>query len=355
MRNTNYITALRFPLALLIVFIHSYNSVWRGIETGSFPTIPYFCSRILPTFAVPLFFAISGYLFFLNSKNFNLKTYTEKLKRRAFTLFIPYLLWNLIAFGLYALKDVAAHQNLSFPPSLNLLWGCRTLGTTHTNLFDWTIWGSMAPVLEPFWFVRDLMLVVLLSPLIYLLIRYLKIFGLLLIGAAYYLELWPNFGGVTLLGLWYFALGAWFSLTDREVIQKTRMLAFPALVLMFPLGAFVMLYPDFEAAVRVPAQHLYVLCGMIFAVNLAHLCCCIHKPGKFLAQSSFFLYASHTMVLLPLSTLLAKYAANTDSFNQAMLFFALPVSATIICTLGFSLVRRILPKYHTVLTGVPAK
>ena len=355
MRNTSYITALRFPLALLVVFIHSYNSVWRGIETGSFPTLPYFCSRILPTFAVPLFFAISGYLFFLNVKKMDWATYSNKLKRRFFTLLIPYLLWNLLAFGLYALKDLAAHQSLSFPLSPDLLWGCRVLGTEHTNLLGWTVLGSTTPVLEPFWFVRDLLVIVLCSPLIYLLVHKLRLSGLLLIGAAYYLELWPNFGGITLLGFWYFALGAWFSLTNRDVIHTTRWVAFPAWILMFPLAAFITLYPDFEPAVRIPAQHIYVLCGMMVMCHLANLYTLMRKPGKFLAQSSFFLYAAHTIVLLPLSTLVARLATEESSIDQASYFLLLPFGATVLCLLGYRLISRVVPRYHFVLTGVKEK
>lgn len=352
MPNTNYITALRFPLAVLVVLIHSYNSVWQSIECGSFPTIPYFCSRILPAFAVPLFFAISGYLFFLKSPKFHATQYADKLKSRFSTLLLPYLLWNFIAAVLYTAKDLAVHQQLTFVLSPDLLWGCRPLGTPHTNFLGWTVHGTTAPVLEPFWFVRDLIVIVLCSPVIYLLLRYLKYIGLLLIGTAYYLEIWPNFGGISLIGFWYFTLGAWFSLTDRDVIRCTRMWAFPAFVLMFPLGAFLLLYPTFDAAVRVPAQHLYVICGMLFAVNFAHLCTLVRKPGRFLAQSSFFLYAAHTIVLLPLSILVAQFAGHTDAFNQVLLFFTLPLSAILICTLVFSLLQRFTPRYHYLLTGV---
>ena len=351
MRNTTYITTLRFPLALLIVFIHSYNSVWRGIETGSFPTLPYFCSRILPAFAVPLFFAISGYLFFLNTKNFNFKTYTEKLKRRSFTLLIPYLLWNLLAFGLYALKDLAAQQPLHVPFSFALFWGCHPLGTPHTNAFDWVIGGTLAPVLEPFWFVRDLMLVVLVSPIIYWAIRHLHLASLLLFGAIYYLDLWPNYGGVSTIGLWYFTLGAWFSIKDIDIIRSTRLLSPSSFILMIPIGLFIMCFPDYEASVRIPAQHIYIILGMIVAINVANLWCYISQPKKLFAESSFFVYAAHTIVLLPLSSLLAKVAVRVDSFDQALLFFILPFTATGICLLAYKLLVRFVPRYHYLLTG----
>ena len=51
---------------------------------------------------VPLFFVLSGYLFFLNCPDKPTARYFgNKLKRRIFTLLIPYLIAIVIAFGCY--------------------------------------------------------------------------------------------------------------------------------------------------------------------------------------------------------------------------------------------------------------
>ena len=149
MSNTHYITALRFPLALLVVFIHTHNAQWQLIETGSAPTLASFLSGILPTFAVPLFFALSGYLFFYKVSAFSLDCYVGKVRRRMLTLAVPYLLWNLIAFGLYALQSKLSGHALAYPFSPELWWNCRELAAPFTNVWGFTVGASTAPIQPP--------------------------------------------------------------------------------------------------------------------------------------------------------------------------------------------------------------
>lgn len=58
-------------------------------------TTSFFISRILASVAVPLFFFISGYLFFFRT-TFSVDVYKKKLKSRIKTLLIPYLFWNFV-------------------------------------------------------------------------------------------------------------------------------------------------------------------------------------------------------------------------------------------------------------------
>ena len=97
---------LRFPLIVLVVYIHNYGSPydyspiinWTSISGFDlYEIIRIFISKVISHIAVPCFFFISGYLFFSNIVFFNKQTYLSKLKKRINTLFIPYLLWNIIA------------------------------------------------------------------------------------------------------------------------------------------------------------------------------------------------------------------------------------------------------------------
>ena len=103
------IELLRFPLIVGVVFIHSYGRVLAfdpaaiaarhssaGVEFTRF-----FISYGIAQTAVPLFFLISGYLFFAGEWSW--KRYTEKLKRRVHTLLVPFLFWNLAAFAFMAI------------------------------------------------------------------------------------------------------------------------------------------------------------------------------------------------------------------------------------------------------------
>ena len=90
--NGNKIDLLRVVLTVGIVFRHASMT-----EEGVMKWI-----ILLTEVCVPLFFALSGYLFFHNlPENPNAGWFGKKIKSRFFSLFIPYIIANCVAFGLY--------------------------------------------------------------------------------------------------------------------------------------------------------------------------------------------------------------------------------------------------------------
>lgn len=89
---------LRFPMMVMIVFIHI--GISKQCDNSIVTTIYTLFSQILSRIGVPLFFVFSGYLFFFSKDNtqttFNKNTYLYKLKKRAKTLLVPYLFWNAL-------------------------------------------------------------------------------------------------------------------------------------------------------------------------------------------------------------------------------------------------------------------
>ncbi|MDR2814197.1 MAG: acyltransferase family protein, partial [Prevotellaceae bacterium] len=86
--QSNVITFLRFPLIIGVLFIHAMP----GMDFGAEENIPvfYLCrnffSGVLGSVAAPLFFFISGFLFFQNINGFTKYDYLRKLKSRGKTL-----------------------------------------------------------------------------------------------------------------------------------------------------------------------------------------------------------------------------------------------------------------------------
>lgn len=345
--KTQYINALRFPLALLVVFIHTYNTAWRGVDSQVIHSLGNILSLTLPTFAVPLFFAISGYLFFLNQSVCSWKGYGEKLHRRFYTLLIPYVCWNVIAFTLYALKDVSAGQPLHLPPTLDLLWGCTQVGSESTNGLGWHVMAGTAPVQEPLWFVRDLMVIVLCSPLLYALLRYLKWVGLAIIGVVYYAGLWPNLGGMTFIGVWFFSLGAWCGLHRYDVggvlVRYWHICTFCFII------SFVLLLSKGGSLPML--QHVYVLSAIVTSIAVAYgVNERLSRVDKW-SKASFFIYAAHNIVLLPLTTALAACVKCQSAIVQGIAFIVCPLIAITICIVSYVALQRFLPRIAWVLIG----
>ncbi len=345
--KTQYINALRFPLAVLVVFIHTYNTAWRGIDSPVVNLLGNVLSRTLPTFAVPLFFAISGYLFFLNQEKFSWRWYVEKMRRRLYTLFIPYVSWNVIAFALYGLKDIGAGQALHQPLSLNMFWGCTQVGQIVTNWLGCHVLAGTAPVQEPLWFVRDLMVIVLCSPLLYALLRYLKWVGLALVAIVYYAGVWPNIGGMTFIGVWFFSLGAWCGIRKYDVGGLLARYWYVCLVCF--LISFGLLLGKGEALPVL--QNIYVLSAIVAAVSIAYGVNERWPRDYKWSKASFFIYASHNIVLLPLTTVLSVRVAYLSAVVQGVAFMVCPLIAIAICIVGYIVLQHILPRIAWVITG----
>lgn len=149
---SNKLTNINFFLVLCVVMIHSL--CFKFIDANSNILISYIYNilLILLESSIPLFFLISGYLFYRGLDISNLNT---KLKKRFKTLIIPYLLWNILFFIYYKiisiLPIIGNFADLSFDFSLNhlpynLLWK----GFFHTS-----------------WYLRNLIIYTYLSPIIF--------------------------------------------------------------------------------------------------------------------------------------------------------------------------------------------
>ena len=113
---------------------------------------------------VPLFFVLSGFLYFRNVPDKpDAGYFLDKTRRRVLSLLVPYLIANAVAFFFYWLAHRVA------PGMLSDYFGDKW----HNPLFIfWT-----GPVNMSLWFIRDLIVACLVAPLIYLFVRYTRIWG----------------------------------------------------------------------------------------------------------------------------------------------------------------------------------
>src|SRR5690242_5496540 len=101
---SNKLKALSLGAVILVVFLHSHNEEIKfssgellGTQGYAVLFIENFLSKGIARIAVPLFFTISGLLFYKHFE-FTASGVLTKLKGRFKNLFIPYLFWSV--FGL---------------------------------------------------------------------------------------------------------------------------------------------------------------------------------------------------------------------------------------------------------------
>ena len=138
---------VNFILSLLIVFHHSFTT---NVDfTGSYSIGAYGWQVAAERFmynlsecAVPIFYFLSAYLFYRTFDG-SWEKYKTKIARRFFSLFIPYILFCSLGY----IKHLAvSHVWGGILDYLHSLWICDTM---------------------PLWFIRELMALSLIAPIIY--------------------------------------------------------------------------------------------------------------------------------------------------------------------------------------------
>ena len=341
-RMSTSIETLRFPLILFIICLHCYTStsaVTRGHDIYFRLIYPF--SLWIGETGVPTFFFISGLLFFYSKKS-----YVQKLRSRLNTLFIPYLFFNALILCGY----------------LFLMYFGKTIIILGKDLADYTlidyirafwdrgVWdhGNGSPMLCPLWYIRNLMLLVILSPIIYYIVKYTKllfpvVFGLLWINA--------HDSAYTLQSLTMFSLGAYFPVCDRnpiEVFEKYKVL-FVSAFLLLAIMDFLHLYVSIPFAL--PFHRLSLVANTFFCISfLGEFLYRHHFYSSFLSKSAFFVFCIHYPFVTNLRPIFTMTNGQSDII-LVFLYLGAAISVTLLCVLVFFLLKRMMPGFVNVVTG----
>ena len=128
-------------------------------------SIEHFLTDTLGQIAVPGFFMVSAYLFFRNAETTEQGSLRRgwvlgKWKRRFFSLLLPFVLWNLIYYGLHFLAGGAA--------AVLGLSSAETVPLDAGTILSAAIFYTYNPV---FWYLYQLILLTILAPTLYVLVR----------------------------------------------------------------------------------------------------------------------------------------------------------------------------------------
>ncbi len=353
------ISYLRFPLIVGVIFKHNRMSTveiqnLRINYADQWPWTNYifnFLSDVLPMISVPLFFFISGFLFFYKI-DFNKYIYKKKVQNRVKTLLVPYLIWNFIGFLILITQMHPRFLSL-FP----LLKDYRIDITEFISYF----WirelpmdaGERAfPINAPLWFIRDLMLLVLASPIIYYLIKKIKVIFILLMGAIYYFNLAKNLGVPEIChqSIFFFPLGAFFSINHLNFVEfaekvKWTLYAYPLLAIGDTLTK--------GAAYNFWFNKTGIMIGMVVTILIVSNLIKNNKihTSKFLSNASFFVYAAHLLFMTKYMKVLVMIIQPQSPYLVLILYFFVPITTIIFCLGTYKLLYKISPTVARTVTG----
>ncbi len=346
---------LRFPLIIAVLFIHSYSSslTIQGVEIGTsgsfqvYDTIRTLFSQVIARIAVPLFFFISGFLYFNNVTKWDSDQYKKKTKKRLHSLVIPYLFWNglliLVYFIAQSIPSLSKLFSGEFPPVSS--WGF----TDFLNAF-WNFDHTTLPILYPFWFIRDLIVITLLSPIVYIICKYLKLVGVVLLGICWMLNLF-SVTGLSLACVFFFTAGAYLSINKVNLIDLFGKIFYPSF-LLYPVIALVdLLTKNYEFNIYI--HNIGILVGIAFLFNIVSSGLRNNKiqVNTFLSNASFFVFAIHE----PLLTLIRKLIlSKLPVYNDVTLLLAyfLPIIIVVGLLLTiYYVLNKTLPVFCGIITG----
>lgn len=308
--QSKVIAFIRFPLIVLALFMYcDYTAItdeWANLPVAS--GIFHVISQRIAPIVNPFFFFFAGYLFFKPGK-FSLNIYIKKLISRAQSLFVPYMLWNLV----YLIVVVVAGLFMTALPAIHKPMG--DMAFTDWLLTFWNIGaisgseGGTTPIAISLWFVRDLMVVMLFSPVVYFLVTgFIKIGGkrpivrwLLFLLIIFGFSFWPDIVGLNPECWLFFSFGAYYSIKKKEFIVAMLHYKIPSFIFL----ALLIVLEQFW-----PCTFIYrveYVTGLVFGISFTTS---MVRAGTWyvnmtLSNASFFVFACHTLLLwiiMPLFT-----------------------------------------------------
>lgn len=341
-RLSKAITWLRFPLIFLIIMLHCYSVVRLEGNHETYFKVLYPFSLWLGETGVPGFFFISGFLFFLSKK-----TYSQKLVTRLHTLLIPYLIWNFLLLALYVAAFI-----IGYPQDIN-----------GRNISDFTIidylrlfWdrgsydnGNFVPLLCPLWYIRNLLIMSLLSPIIYYIIRYRREVFLIVVTAWWLMSYHNAFIPQTIL---FFSLGAYFSILGFNPLKiaHNKKIVIWVLFAIFAFGDIIS-HVIVATPVNLQIHRLSLILNIPALLLLADWCTRQGYISSLLPNAAFMVFCVHYPIVVLIRKVSISIFVNASDSIHILLYFVCVIISTVLSIGFYLMLNRFFPKVKNILSG----
>ena len=336
---SNTIKNLRFPLILGVVLIHNVliepqEAAAQGLDLVSF--LIELMSRKMASPCVPLFFFISGYLFFVKfEKHFSSFDYKTQIRKRVRTLLVPYIIWNFLTLLCFALMHWLAPTLIN--PDFNNI--CHF--TMYEFLRSFWDYPGGQPICFQLWFLRDLIEAVVFSPVFYFALKYGRQYVMLILTVLYLFStnLFPQQTTIT-----FFALGAGFAIHKFDFVCLANRMPKTIALMFCALAVYSSLNPNgggyFNGLITLTGAATFVWVASI-SKNISTT----------LSESSFFIYAFHGLPILILSKATVKLLHPSTTPVWIGCYFACFVTIVLISLGLYVMLKRAFPRFTSIITG----
>jgi fucose 4-O-acetylase-like acetyltransferase len=345
----------------LLVYVHGYNLnnsylqpftvVQEPLTFTSF--FEYFTANGLFRFRIPMLFAISGYLFSLGDE----QPYLNRIKKRTRTLLLPYFIWSAIALLITFLFQ-------QFPLTAKAVASAKIdqMGDNRPySQIGWlgifTRW-TLVPIAFQLWFIRVLFVYNLLYPILKkAVLKFPKIWF------PFAVFLWLSMMGLHFIegeGLLFFSLGIWLAKSNKDLTVAPLWLNLKWIAPIFIMVCFVKTLLAFYVNPNLPGGILLlvlhkttIFTGFItvwFGCDGLVKWCMDRKWFVWISAFAFLIYTMHVPLINYTHHLLLPYIQNF-MYHRLFIYLLLPLVIVGFIILIGAILRKLLPKSYSVLTG----
>lgn len=347
---------LRFPLAVMIVMKHYYTpdisaEYFCGL-TGSDYTIYYyvgkFFSDVFTSMMVPIFFFMSGYLYFVNvdiKKGVGRDVWKAKTRSRIKTLLVPYLCWNLLVLIFFAITQyLSGNSEVMAKDGYKLVADYQFIDYIKAFV---ALDSTTLPIDGPLWFIRNLFIIaVFLTPLLGFLFSKNKNLTIFILLVAYFVFRISDIMEYSMSSLFFFSLGGYMSIRGSSMlVEREDTTPWVCLVLLLVTMTFFFIthfyYPDIEYYPR----GIFLICSACLIYPIIGRIADYRAQSLFsrLSVSSFFIFAIHKPLQVIVRRLTFAVIHPSEEWVLILLVFVIPMIVVGISLLIFYFIKRYMP------------
>ena len=216
------------------------------------------------------------------------------------------------------------------------------------------------PRLIPLWFVRDLMVVVLFSPVIYWLVKKFGLFPVAIFGVCYVTRLFVPIHGFSTTAFLWFSLGSYFAIHKLNMVEGLYRLRYPAYIVAI-VAMIVLVWHNGRDGdgIHPNAQwvqvlhYVYIVAAVISVVAVAAnlLRGGRVKVNRWLARASFFVFLAHPFIVGYVWGLF-NHIVPEDMYPLMMVEYIIcPFVTVAVCLAIYKFMECYTPRILALLTG----
>ena len=154
----------------------------------------------------------------------------------------------------------------------------------------------------------------------------------------------------------FFGTGAYMKMNNINPLEYTQRWCYPFLAIALATWIACTMSNGHETELGNLIYPVYVISGVFTLMNIAIYLVRNNKlqimSNPLLSRSSFFIYLSHTILILPTCKKVSSVIfGQTNALQMAISYRAAPVMAVIICITLYYFLRRFTPSLCGILTG----